>query len=146
MASVTHPSTSHEPPGAPPPALALESTADIPEPDEAAPLVLVASNPARRVVLPISLISADKLGVGELLDMADALETDLDGLAAMMRARGKYQGRIVVAFAWILARRVEPAATWDEAQRWRIEVHGEPEKTSKPRKPRRSVARRGSAP
>lgn len=111
------------------------------------PLVLVPSGPARRIVLPVEAINAESLGIGELLDMADVLETDLGGLSALMRMRGSIaQSKIVVAFAWILARRLEPGVTWNEAQRWRIEVEGKPP-TQSPKEPTPpNDERRGSRP
>jgi len=85
-------------------------------------LVLEAGPPARTVVLPVAAIEADNLGVGELLDVAEVMGTDLPGVAAMMASKGLTQARILVAYAWILARRNDPSVTWQDAQRWRIEV------------------------
>jgi hypothetical protein len=77
---------------------------------------------AREVRLPVDAIDATRFGVGELLDIADALNTDLAGLAATMKTPGIQQARLLVAIAWILVRRLEPGVTFADAQRWRIEV------------------------
>lgn len=95
-------------------------------PKAPAPMVLEAGPPALTVVLPVEAIEADNLGIGELLDLAEVMGTDLPGVAAMMASKGLTQARILVGYAWILARRKDPAITWAEAQRWRIEVNAAP--------------------
>lgn len=92
------------------------------------PLVLEAGPPAPVVVLPVEVIEANNLGIGELMDMAEVLGTDFQGLAAMMGDRGAVsRPRVVVAYAWVLARRQDRSITWEEAQRWRVEVRGKPD-------------------
>jgi hypothetical protein len=91
-------------------------------------LVLEAGPPAPVVVLPVEAIEANNLGIGELMDLAEALGTDLEGLGAMMRDRGAInRPRVVVGYAWVLARRQDRSISWDEAQRWRVEVVGKPD-------------------
>lgn len=91
-------------------------------PTAPAPLILEAGAPAQVVMLPVEAIEANNLGIGELLDLAEVMGTDLPGVAALMASKGVSQARIVVGYAWILARRRDPSVTWEEAQRWRIEV------------------------
>ena len=78
--------------------------------------------PARRIILPLAAVNIENLGVGELLSAAEVLNTDLDGLEALMRSRGIARARFLVALAWVIVRRDEPDTTWADAQQWRIEV------------------------
>jgi hypothetical protein len=74
------------------------------------------------MILPLEALDVTHWGVGELLSAAEVLNTDLDGVAALMKSQGVARARFLVALAWVIARRSEPAVTWDEAQRWRITV------------------------
>jgi hypothetical protein len=60
------------------------------------------------------------LGIGELARVASLTGVGI----AELRARSAAPGGelVVVAMAYVLALRLEPDATWDDAQRWRIEV------------------------
>jgi hypothetical protein len=91
---------------------------------EAEPPTILAPVPAsRRVVLPVAAIDPNGLGIGELLDLAEALGTDLTGVAELMRDTGQVpRSRVIVGLAWLLVRRLEPGVTWAEAQTWRVEV------------------------
>lgn len=89
------------------------------------PTRLEVGAPARQFILPLEALNIEHLGVGELLTAAEVLNTDLEGVAALMRSRGVARARFLVALAWVIARRAEPELTWDEAQRWRIEVEVE---------------------
>lgn len=93
------------------------------------PLRLDAGPPARKIILPIAAVDASSYGVGELLDIAAVLETDLEGLSRMMATPGIHQARLIVAIAWMLVRRLEPDVTFADARRWRIEVSTEPDPT-----------------
>jgi hypothetical protein len=94
-----------------------------------ADLRLEAGEPARKIVLPVNAIDAERFGVGELLDIAETLGTDLAGLAQAMRSPGVHQTRMLVAIAWILVRRLEPEVTFADAARWRITVDAQPDPT-----------------
>lgn len=98
---------------------------------QAAGITRLKVTPARRFVLPLEAVNIENLGVGELLSAAEVLNTDLEGVADLMRSRGVARAKFLVALAWVIARRTEPEVTWDEAQRWRIEVEvGDPDPTA----------------
>jgi hypothetical protein len=73
----------------------------------------------RRVLLPPEAIRS--LGIGELARVAE-----LAGVASIAalndRMRGPGREMVLVAMAYMLALRLEPDATWEDAQRWRVEA------------------------
>ena len=73
----------------------------------------------RRVLLPPEAIRS--LGIGELARVAELVGVpaiaDLD-----KRMRGPGRDMVLVAMAYLLALRLEPEATWEDAQRWRVEA------------------------
>jgi hypothetical protein len=72
----------------------------------------------RRVRLPAD--AAKMLGLGELAEVCRLSEVPMGNLAEALRGgRGPY---VAVALALVLARRLEPDATWEDAQRWTVEV------------------------
>lgn len=79
-----------------------------------------AATPARRIRLPGDAIGT--LGIGELLEVARLAGVPYDRLGGMLRERGPEAVMVAVALAYVLARRLEPDVTWEDAQRWRIEV------------------------
>lgn len=91
-------------------------------PSEPESRTLAAGPPAPIYTLPLAAVSVEHLGIGEMLDLCEALEVDMDGMAALMRSRGIQRARVLVGFAWILARRDDPSISWLDAQRWRITV------------------------
>ena len=83
-------------------------------------LDLTQAAPARHVRLSETSIGA--LGIGELLEVARLTGHPYDQLAGILRKRGGDAALAAVALAYVLARRVEPEATWEEAQRWIVEI------------------------
>jgi hypothetical protein len=93
---------------------------EAPEP-EALPVDLDLTSAAvmgRRVRLPGDAIRT--LGLGELAHVSRIVELPLDSLSSALRSpRGP---EVALAIAYVLALRLEPGATWEDAQRWTLEV------------------------
>jgi hypothetical protein len=67
--------------------------------------------------------AASLMGFGELIDVAELVDMDLDELRAVLASKGSgnvRKLRVMVAIAYVWHRRDHPGATWAEAQRWRI--------------------------
>lgn len=80
-----------------------------------------AAVPARRVRLPAGAIQT--LGFGELLEVGRLTGHPYAELSRVLRAEDTGAAALIaVALAFVLARRLEPGVTWDEAQRWIVEV------------------------
>jgi hypothetical protein len=106
-----------------PPALAA-----LPEPE---PLdlsaVLAARPPKRRAFLDLATFDMGAFGIGELLDLTDAVGVAPDKLGEAMRTGSSgRKGRVFVGIAWLIARRADPGLTFDDVATWSIEVRGAP--------------------
>lgn len=84
--------------------------------------ILEAAPPKRRAIIDVATLRLDRFGIGELLELTDAVGVDPDKLGAELRS--SKGGRVVVALAWLIARRVEPGLTLADVERWDIEVRG----------------------
>lgn len=82
----------------------------------------VRAYPVRRVILPLREVIAGGLGLGELLDVADAAGVPIDALGTVVKAGGTPVARVAIAIAWVIERRADPTLTLADAQRWDIRV------------------------
>lgn len=130
-------------------------------PPEPAPLdlaqILELGPPQRKALLDLNRISVASLGIGEILALAEAAGVAPDELGAAMSERAPVgvRAQVVVALAWIVARRAEPDLTMAEVQTWALEVRGKPAdptpavavagRSRRPRNGPRPVERDGSS-
>jgi hypothetical protein len=98
--------------------------------------------PARVFRLPVGALRADSITVYELTTIGRTLGLSPAELTAAAQAvvdkRAGWEGlEVAQAFAWIVARRADPALTWAEAQTYGLEVVDEPpeDPTSPPGEP-----------
>jgi len=78
----------------------------------------------RTVTLPARVM--ERLGFGEVLEVADLAGVPFDRLDAALKARSTESARIVIALAYVLVRRREPDASWQDAQGWQIAIAPDP--------------------
>jgi hypothetical protein len=78
------------------------------------------------VTVDLPANAASVLGFGELIDVAELMDMDLDTLRGVLADKSGSgpsslkRLRVMVAIAYVWHRRTHPDATWAEAQRWRI--------------------------
>lgn len=77
--------------------------------------------------LPAGALRQDSLTVYELVSIGRVLELEPGPLVAMLQAtlakRGGWESiELMQAIAWTIARRVEPALTWEQAQTFALEL------------------------
>jgi hypothetical protein len=81
------------------------------------------------MVLDMSRFDPSNLTLLETLDMCEAAKIDPEALPSLLgtvggsRLTGK-AARLLYAFGWTLARRENPALTFDEVQTWRMNITG----------------------
>ena len=85
--------------------------------------ILEAAPAKRRARLDVATLSLDRFGIGELLELTDAVGVAPDKLGAVLKTPGS-AGRVIVGLAWLIARRVEPGLTLADVSTWDIEVVG----------------------
>jgi hypothetical protein len=85
---------------------------------------IMAAHEPRTVLLDLAAVNSSTLTMGEVADLAEVLDLDLDEVqGAMAGRRGKVTAaRAILALAWVIARRADPELTWAEARTWRVEV------------------------
>lgn len=129
-------------PDAPPPLAAVPE----PEPLDLTALLL-ARPPQRRAVLDVAGLDLSRFGIGELLELTDAVGVAPDKLGDAMRGKtGRAAGRVTVGIAWLIARRAEPGLTYDDVATWAIEVRGVPAVPTPGRGPALADHRRSARP
>lgn len=103
--------------------------------------ILDAGGEPRRAVIDVATLNLTRFGIGELLELTDVIGVEPDKLGDALR--GPRKARVVVALAWLIARRVEPALTLADVERWDIEVRGTPpaRPTADHRRPRQPARR-----
>lgn len=72
------------------------------------------------------------LGIGELAHVARLTGVPIGGLARAMESEHL---EVALAVAFVLALRLEPDASWDDAQRWTLEVVAPSPADPTPRRP-----------
>lgn len=88
---------------------------------------IATAHPTRTAVLDFARLDpATLLSVGDVADMAEALDASPADLLKVLARPGKPRLDVAVVIAWIIGRKAEPALTLEEVRRsWRIEVVGE---------------------
>jgi hypothetical protein len=95
------------------------------------------AHPAREVILDLGRVTTSTLTLGEVADMAEVLDLELDAVVPVVQ--GKHgqvaAARALLALAWVIARRGDPDLAWAEARTWRVEVRNgtRPDPTKRPR-------------
>jgi hypothetical protein len=97
------------------------------------------ANPVNRktAVLDLNTFDATQLTLLEVLDMAETAGAEPVELGKLMAGRNNAKRmRLLYAMAWCIARRANPALTFEEVCTWKLEVIGEvkPERTERLRK------------
>jgi hypothetical protein len=94
----------------------------------------------RTFTLDVGQISAGSLSFGDLIDLAEATGIEPEDMTALIGAtgRGSKRLRLLVGFAWIVARRDEPSLTYQDVLAGQVTVVGspDPKATKRPRAPR----------
>jgi hypothetical protein len=111
---------------------------------------VAAAHPVRRVSLDFARLDvASLLSVGDIVDMAAALEVAPEKLLTVLDRKGDKPLDVLVVIAWIIGRKSEPELELETVRRtWRIEVPGGPRVDPTPLVQgarRRSSARRTSS-
>lgn len=97
----------------------------------------ITDRPIRKLILNVSEVQAGRLTLLEALDLADATGLDPDDFVSVMqRGSLKDKARLMYAFAWVVARRVEPGLTYEEVCTYQLEINGrhDPKADQKSRK------------
>ena len=92
-------------------------------------------------VLTVDPGAIDELGFGELLEAADLAGVDMAELGTVT---GNGRLRVMLAIAFVIARRADPNLSWQAAQRWKLEVVTG--KAPDPTSPRQRGATNGQRP
>jgi hypothetical protein len=114
---------------------------------------VAAAHPVRHVMLDLERIEVSSLlSVGDIVDMAEALETKPEQLLKVLDRTGGKPLDVLVVLAWIIGRKGEPDLELETVRRtWRVEVPGigtadpTPAAAGKPRQRRRSSGPRTSS-
>ena len=89
--------------------------------------ILERTEPSRTLRIPAAAIREDSLTYIELASIGRALDMTPDQLLELVRTKdGWLAVELAQAFAWAILRRVEPAVTWEEAQRYRLDIVPDP--------------------
>lgn len=90
---------------------------------------IIASTHRRTLRLPLDAINRDTLSPFELAAVGRAIGLTPQELQAEFERRetgGWAAVELAQGIAWAIARRVEPSLTWEEAQRFALDITGEP--------------------
>lgn len=80
----------------------------------------------RNVTLDLALIDASKITLMDAFDIQEKSGIDASRFGTVLKTEGPERARMLYAFAWVIARRVEPGLTWDEMLTYNLEIIGEP--------------------
>lgn len=110
------------------------------KPDLVVSDILADAAPVRKLVINVGSMSVGALTLLEALDISEASGFDGDDFQAVMR-RGSLRdkAKLMYAFAWVVARRVEPDLTYDEVCTYQLEIVGEPADQAKQMKKAETV-------
>ena len=98
--------------------------------------ILEATQPARTLRMPRSAIREDALTPFELALIGRTLGLEPAELVAAVReaTKGNWSTlELAYAFGWVILRRVEPALSWAEAQRYGLDMSDDPPDPTRPR-------------
>jgi hypothetical protein len=107
--------------------------------------IMAATRPARVLRLPLAALDRDTLSLVELAAVGRAIglsPVDINEAFERREAGGWAAVELAQGIAWAIARRVEPALTWEEARTFALEIVGQPPDPTKPPAAKKS-ARRG---
>jgi hypothetical protein len=82
--------------------------------------------PMRIFEVDVSRITTASLSFGDLIDIADATDLEPEDFEATLngRKRGRDRLRLIVGFAWVIARRDEPTLTYEDVRAGQVTVIG----------------------
>lgn len=81
----------------------------------------------RRLIINVADIHPGRLTLLEALDIAEASGVEAARFAAVIGGRNlRQQALLMYAFAWVVARRIEPDLTYAEVCTYQLEVKGTP--------------------
>lgn len=82
----------------------------------------------RKVTLDLQYLDSGNLTLLDALDIVDASGVQphrFQQTLASKSVSGSAKAKMLYAFAWVLARRLEPGLTWEEMQTYDLEIVGE---------------------
>lgn len=88
---------------------------------------LLTEVPLRKLVINVADVRPGRLTLMEALDIAEASGFDADDFTRVLqRGTLRQKARLLYAFAWVVARRIEPDLTYEEVCTYQLDVKGEP--------------------
>jgi hypothetical protein len=95
--------------------------------------ILAETRPARVLRIPADAIREDSLTLYELVMIGRALGVSPETLSVSVQKRDGWAAvELAQAFAWIIARRVEPGLTWEEARTFGLDIVQTPADPTRP--------------
>lgn len=83
--------------------------------------------PIRKVSLNLAMVDASKISLIDAIDIARVSGIDTHKFSQTLAgADATSKAKLMYAFAWVVARRIEPGITWDEMLTYDLEVIGTP--------------------
>jgi hypothetical protein len=81
----------------------------------------------RKVSLNLAMVDASKISLIDAIDIARVSGISADKFNRTLAGKdAPEQAKLMYAFAWVIARRIEPGITWDEMLTYDLEVIGTP--------------------
>jgi hypothetical protein len=96
-------------------------------PQQKQDLILSEIPTIRKVSLNLAMVDASKISLIDAIDIANVSGVSADKFNRTLAGPDKLaQAKLMYAFAWVIARRIEPGITWDEMLTYDLEVIGTP--------------------